>query len=319
MRRPYRISLARRTFRERPYSETELALLGRSDVPEGRSEIRLFARLRNEALRLPFFVQYYEKLGIDRFFLVDNGSSDRGCEPLLEKSNVHVFSTHASYAHSSGGLSWIEQLVAKYGMNRWCVFVDIDELFLHPEIGTAGLRGLVAMLGRREEQAVRCLLVDIYGKGPFAETEYRPGTDPTDVAPYFDGEGYEVSQRFLLDPRQPFVTGGMRRRVFGVDVCLDKVPLLFMTEATQLSQGHHLVRGSRVASTRGALLHSKYLQDFRATVGQELERGQRFAGSSEYAAYARTVSANPDLTAYCALSKPVGDRDALWRSVRSTR
>ncbi|OZA17880.1 MAG: glycosyl transferase family 2, partial [Rhodobacterales bacterium 17-64-5] len=38
--------------------------------------ILLFATLRNERVRLPYFLQYYRKLGIDHFLLVDNGSDD---------------------------------------------------------------------------------------------------------------------------------------------------------------------------------------------------------------------------------------------------
>jgi hypothetical protein len=39
-----------------------------------RDEIRLFARCRNEILRLPAFFQHYRAMGVDRFYIVDNES-----------------------------------------------------------------------------------------------------------------------------------------------------------------------------------------------------------------------------------------------------
>jgi hypothetical protein len=47
-----------------------------------RDEIRLFARCRNEILRLPAFFQHYRAMGVDRFYIVDNESYGRA--PLTE-------------------------------------------------------------------------------------------------------------------------------------------------------------------------------------------------------------------------------------------
>ncbi|WP_273215966.1 hypothetical protein [Runella zeae] len=37
-------------------------------IPKNISEIRLFAIMRNESLRLPHFMTYYKNLGVERFF-----------------------------------------------------------------------------------------------------------------------------------------------------------------------------------------------------------------------------------------------------------
>ncbi|MDP3959400.1 MAG: glycosyltransferase family 2 protein, partial [Pseudorhodobacter sp.] len=40
------------------------------------SDILLFSTLRNERVRLPYFLKYYREMGINHFLIVDNGSDD---------------------------------------------------------------------------------------------------------------------------------------------------------------------------------------------------------------------------------------------------
>ncbi len=39
-------------------------------------DILLFACLRNEVIRIPYFLDYYRRAGVDHFLIVDNGSTD---------------------------------------------------------------------------------------------------------------------------------------------------------------------------------------------------------------------------------------------------
>ena len=63
------------TILKRKSVSTIKNLGSRNLIPE-RKEIRLFAIMRNESLRLPYFLEYYKNLGVDRFFLIDNNSTD---------------------------------------------------------------------------------------------------------------------------------------------------------------------------------------------------------------------------------------------------
>jgi len=45
----------------------------------------------------------------------------------------------------------------------------------------------------------------------------------------------------------------------------------------------------------GVLLHAKFLDTFGAKAQEELARGQHYAGSQEYKAYAEGISQHPDL------------------------
>src|SRR4029077_4922394 len=74
-----------------------------NQIPDSCAEIRLFAKMRNEALRLPHFLAYYTKLGIDRFFIVDNCSTDRTIEILRRNRNCHIFRTDQKMADARAG------------------------------------------------------------------------------------------------------------------------------------------------------------------------------------------------------------------------
>ena len=70
-----------------------------------RDEIRLFARCRNERLRLPAFFQHYRAMGVDRFYIVDNESSDGTIDFLAEQPDVRLFGTPNRFSEAGGGTS----------------------------------------------------------------------------------------------------------------------------------------------------------------------------------------------------------------------
>src|SRR5690349_14650304 len=106
------------------------------------SEIRAFARCRNEHLRLPAFLAHYRKLGVDRFFIVDDRSDDGSSEYLADQPGVHLYRPSNRYDEASSGIEWLNALLAQFGTGRWCVTVDIDELLAYPGSEHSSLRTL---------------------------------------------------------------------------------------------------------------------------------------------------------------------------------
>jgi Glycosyl transferase family 2 len=54
----------------------DLKRLDKHRISEDKNEIRLFGIVRNENLRLPYFLDYHRSIGVARFFIVDNDSGD---------------------------------------------------------------------------------------------------------------------------------------------------------------------------------------------------------------------------------------------------
>ena len=62
----------------------------------------LFSTLRNELVRLPYFLRYYRELGINHFLIVDNGSDDGdddGKQPRPDDGNQQDGKQHGRKGH----------------------------------------------------------------------------------------------------------------------------------------------------------------------------------------------------------------------------
>lgn len=296
-------------------------------------EVRAFARCRNELLRLPAFLRHYRALGVGRFFIVDNGSSDGTADYLASQRDVHLFQTNSRYGEAGMGIDWVNALLDRFGTGLWCVTVDIDELLLYPGSERAPLRTLTTYLDQRGFEALACMLLDMYPGGPLEESAYAAGSDPLAAAPYFDAGPYERRQ---VEPCPGIlIRGGMRERIFfpefrargvgarlfdamlyGVALrtsllrsmpsvlslrrpsppCLTKVPLVRWNETSKYLQSTHWIAPQPVAPETGVLLHVKYLQDFHARAVQESARGEHWDGASEYRRYAQRLSEDPSLS-----------------------
>jgi hypothetical protein len=292
-------------------------------------EIRVFAKCRNERLRLPAFLKHYRHLGVDRFFIVDNGSSDGTIEYLAAEPDVQLFRTAGRFREARGGTDWLNALLAAFGAGAWCVTVDIDELLVYPGSERAPLRSFTDYLHRGGYQAVACLLLDLYPSGPLKAGVYTAGEELLAAAPYFDAGPYKVSP-YMLCPNF-VVTGGMRERVFfrepatsvGSKIrhglinvmhrtpvlretpwaraarqrspCLTKVPLVRWDEQTRYIYCTHFLSPKVMAPDTGVLLHFKFLHDFHARSSQEAARGEYHDSAAEYVRYARAFETDPDM------------------------
>lgn len=269
-------------------------------IPDAPDEIRVFAMLRNESLRLPYFLKYYKGLGVDRFLFIDNGSTDDSMDIILNDDQSHLFFTGETFKHYG---NWNEILFNKYGVGNWCVAVDLDEFITYPHIESLDLKKLCNALDEKEYDALPCFLLDMYSDEPFIENKYISGDDPVKVCQYFDKD-YNTENRTLFNPKKlrkyiaERISGNMRKRVFMIDENLSKVPLVKYSKNMYLADGRHYIDGANKADIRGALLHMKYLQDFNERVVSEVKRGVHADGAISYQYYAEKVKNDNTLTAF---------------------
>jgi glycosyltransferase involved in cell wall biosynthesis len=263
-------------------------------------EIRLFMTVRNESLRLPFMMQYYFSRGVDRMFVVDNNSSDNTADIVLSEKNTHLFSTKET--HATQGYR-IDLLLHRYGIGHWCLVVDADEALIYPFCETLSLRELCGFLDQESSDAMDCLLLDMYPGVPLTDVKYERGSDPLLAAPWFDKSPYTtgcggplyIREENIIYEGTERMFGGMRKRVFGVNACVSKFPLIKFNKRMFLSAGAHFLQKARPSDIRGALLHFKYLQDFAANVKREVERNQHWHNAVEYKRYLSRLDSSPEL------------------------
>src|SRR5436190_3910005 len=112
--------------------------------PLAPDEIGAICVVRNEAARLPLFFDHYKKLGVNRFFMVDNGSDDGTHELLLAEASADVFVAHASFVEGNYGLYWSNGLARKHCIGNWILTTDADELMVYEGMEERGLAELGA-------------------------------------------------------------------------------------------------------------------------------------------------------------------------------
>ena len=273
----------------------------------GQADIVLFACLRNEALRLPHFLDHYRALGVRHFVLVDNASTDGTRDIAHAASDISLWRTEGSYRTSRYGMDWVTALMRQYGLGRWCVVADADELLVYPGHDTVDLPALASRLTTAGQWALPALMLDLYPQGPLSTARITPGGDPVTAAPWFDPGPYRMRRQWPMG--NAWVQGGPRARVFYARnpdraPTLNKFPFVYWNRRYAWTTSTHAALPPRLnavwpdpgqARISGVLLHTKFLADAPDRAAEEQARGEHFAKPPLHGGYYAGVASDPDL------------------------
>jgi hypothetical protein len=92
-----------------PYSDLKYRSKGPVDFDP--DEGLLFVCVKDACIRLPWFLSYYRKIGVDKFFIIDNDSDDGTADYLSNKKDVHLFWTDVEFNKAGQGMKWINDLI----------------------------------------------------------------------------------------------------------------------------------------------------------------------------------------------------------------
>lgn len=318
----YKLRLERKRFLVRAWRKARELLLvaDRTDMIRP-NDVLCFVTLRNERIRLPYFLQYYRDRGVAHFVFVDNDSTDGTREYLSAQQDCSVWTTPASYKRSRFGMDWLNALLRQYGSGHWCVVVDPDEFLLYPFCDTRPIPALTDWLESSSIKSFGAMLLDMYPKGPITAQPYAEGQNPFDIACWFDSGNYMIDRNWEFG--NLWIQGGPRARLFFPDKperapALNKIPLVKWEKHYAFASSTHMLlpRGLNLVfdewggeKASGVLLHAKFLDTFTHKAREELERKQHYANSHEYKAYAAGLQQDPNL--WCKWS----ERYINWRQL----
>lgn len=260
-------------------------------------EILAFVTVRNELIRLPYFLKYYRDLGVGHFFFVDNGSSDGTQQFLADQPDVSVWHTEASYKRSRFGTEWLNGLKWHYATGHWTLTLDPDEFLIYPFWTTRPIPALCEWLDQSGARSFGTMLLDMYPRQSLGSVKYKSGQNPFEIAEWFDSGNYMTSK----NPRYGnlWIQGGVRARSFFPTrpdhaPSLNKIPLVkWERRCVYVNSTHMLLpRGLNLTyaedggeKTSGLLLHAKFLDLLAEKAEEEKQRREHFAKGREYDAY----------------------------------
>jgi hypothetical protein len=305
------------------------------DILDEKSEILLFAKIKNESLRIEHFLEWYRQLGVARFFFIDNESNDGTLEIILNQPDCHVFQNAGNMGHAKAGIDWITPLLNEYGAGHWCVIVDADELLVYQDYEKEKLSVLCGRLRSNGFDAFHCMLIDMYPAKSRDAKAYSTGQPFLKFSPLFDRKGYSFDR---LEDGNITVKGGPRARLFysvrmaritrfalrviraGLPVLkgiklfkslepkfppsLNKVPLVYWNASLSYADGAHYLYNAKIATETGVLLHFKFLGDFAARMGNATLAAAYFNQGEEYKRYNARLKSQGDIRFQCNLTVP---------------
>lgn len=254
---------------------------------------------RNERLRLPTVLEHHRRLGVDRFLIVDDRSTDGTSEFLNGQPDVTVLEPQGSYGEAKSGVDWINATLDAHAHDHWVLVLDADELFVYPGCETVGLRALCDHLDGRGARGALALLVDMYGPDEIRRTHYEAGASLIDAAPWFDPGPYQAVRGGRFPHVQAF--GGPRARAFDFSPhqprppVLTKAPLVRWSPGMRYELSTHALTPIPMAPLMFGLLHFKFLADFPERVAAAVREGQHYGGSQEYRVYQAALEQRPAL------------------------
>jgi len=272
-------------------------------IPENRDEIRAFLVIRNEALRLPSTLRHHRSLGVHRFFVLDNGSTDGTLDYLSAQPDVHLFSTTDSYSQSQCGIVWTNALLNAFGTGHWTLTIDADEQFIYPHYEQVNLSLFCEHLDSIGVDTVPCLLLDMYSDLAIQDASHNPGGSLLETCSYFDRAPYRLTPVSKFPHLE--IYGGVRERLFQQiksehhSPTISKAPLVRWRPGKMFLLSTHFLTAGKLSPVLAALLHFKFLSDFHDRVQMEVARGEHFADAREYRAYLQMLRANGKVNLLC--------------------
>lgn len=261
-------------------------------------EIGLICVLRNEAARLPLFLDHYKRLGVTRFFMIDNNSDDGSRNLLFAEPMADIFHADASFSEGQAGLYWAHAVARLYGEGNWLIRPDADELFVYDRMEEHDLAALAQWLDGHGMDRVYAPMIDLYPStaiGPSSQTI----AELMEKDSWFDNDGYSLERW----PQGWRLTGGPRFRIFHSDDShrnlIWKYPFFRMAPDTLIFNHHWLWPYDEVTrGALGALVHLKLMHDFIERSERYEREGQHWKNSTAYRVINQKMKEMPEVVAF---------------------
>lgn len=267
-------------------------------LPDPAPPVVVFCQLRNEMAVLPAFFRHYRGLGVQRFVMIDNASTDGSLDWLQAQPDVELYRTAAPFRRAEAGNAWVNPLIARPAYaGTLCLRVDADEHLIYPHVEERPIAMLWEHMQAEGADVLAGHMLDMLPR-TMAELEAE-GADPVATARFYEPPD-EVTPTFCT----PYfnVMGGVRSKLITTRAThLTKCSGLRGGGTVEQQRASHRASPAVVSAVGMILLHYKFRPDF-------FERARRVASEHHYA------SSSQEFTLYAGLE---AERDRVLLSAAS--
>ena len=162
----------------------------------GESRLRLYTIVDDAQSDPEAFLDYYRSIGVEEFFIIDNGQSGQFRDFIITQSDCAVFETLGDHQEHCCGAYWVNYLKETYPHPGWDLFVGQNSRLVLPDIGAMGLGLHLDLMEARGEEVLSAAYLPLYD-------DLKDGADvPTaGISFKFDGDfqySFSVSSIDLL-------------------------------------------------------------------------------------------------------------------------
>ncbi len=288
-------------------------------------EFAVVCLVKDGAEYINAFMDHYQRLGTKHFFFIDNGSTD--ATVALLKSYPHTTIYETSLLHKKYECEIRRAIIEEHCRNKWCLCVDIDELFDYPYSNRIPMQLFLRYLNSHNYTAVLSYLLDMFAKEPEFSLEESSG-DLVSKYCYYDISHLKKSRYHwpftaftnynrLSDPKMRNYSGGIRGKVFknkNSGYLLTKHPLLFIDSKIEPLVHPHFSNNASIADVNGVLKHYKFIDSFKDKVIRSLESGAySYYAEQEYKEYYNVLKRDNYLSLYSHTSQKLYGLEQLIR------
>ena len=311
-------------FRRKRFAGALEHLHGPSVLHSRPGEVIAIVLVRNGSYYLDTFMTYYRAMGIKHFVFMDNGSEDDTIERIMQYPDTIIDRCVLPLAEYEGLMRAYP--AETYGQERWCFYIDMDEVFDFEGRESHGIRGLTSYMEAQGQTALVAQMLEMFPKAALAEVADMPFEEVLREFRYFDistvdrfdYHSPEIEFSALLRDNEAsnsdiqFCFGGVRGKVFDEACCLTKHPLIFNGEGVTPAPHPHLSMGVSCADVTAVIKHYKFANNLLGRDAVTLSSGAVAHG--EDAARAEVMTQSADLSLFSLDARRWNRIDTLYRA-----
>ncbi len=283
-------------------------LHGPQALQSAPDEVILIALVRNGSYYLDAFFAHYRAMGITHFVFIDNGSTDDTIDRIKAEPGTVI-------DQSTLPLAEYEDLIRAYpanayGRDRWCLYVDMDEMLDFAGRTTHGIHALTSYMTAQGHTAMIGQMLEMFPKAALQDVADMPFDQVLEDFAYFDISTVDryayhspdipfsalLAGNVTTTPDIQFCFGGVRGKVFDEACCLTKHPLIFNGQGVTPAPHPHLSMGVTCSDMSVVIKHYKFANDPHARDAATLATGAVDHG--EDAARAQVMANRRDLSLF---------------------